>query len=93
MPEDAMLAVLTHHERYDGKGYPQGLKKEIGLFGRIISVADVYDALVSDRPYRRAFLPSEAMEYIMSGRKRVRSEGGLGIHREVAPFPMRPAWN
>jgi putative nucleotidyltransferase with HDIG domain len=46
-------AVLQHHERYDGKGYPDGLAgKEISLGGRIMAVADVYDALVSDRPYR-----------------------------------------
>jgi HD-GYP domain-containing protein (c-di-GMP phosphodiesterase class II) len=90
MPEDAMLAVLTHHERYDGKGYPQGLKKEeIGLFGRIISVADVYDALVSDRPYRRAFLPSEAMEYIMSGYANAFDPKVVSAFiRRVAPFPI-----
>ena len=46
-------AVLQHHERYDGKGYPDGLAgEEISLGGRIMAVADVYDSLVSDRPYR-----------------------------------------
>jgi putative nucleotidyltransferase with HDIG domain len=46
-------AVLQHHERYDGKGYPNGLAgEEISLAGRIMAVADVYDSLVSDRPYR-----------------------------------------
>jgi putative nucleotidyltransferase with HDIG domain len=45
--------VLHHHERYDGKGYPNGLAgEEISLIGRIMAVADVYDSLVSDRPYR-----------------------------------------
>jgi len=58
--------VLTHHEKYDGTGYPSGLSGEdIPLFGRIISVADVYDALTSVRPYRKPSPPSEAIEYIM----------------------------
>jgi putative nucleotidyltransferase with HDIG domain len=58
--------VLTHHEKYNGTGYPQGLSgAEIPLFGRIISVADVYDALTSVRPYRKPSPPSEAIEYIM----------------------------
>lgn len=63
---DICAGVLTHHEKYDGTGYPQGLAgEEIPLFGRIISVADVYDALTSVRPYRKPSPPSEAIEYIM----------------------------
>jgi HD-GYP domain-containing protein (c-di-GMP phosphodiesterase class II) len=52
-----MLAeyALTHHERWDGKGYPNGLKEnEIPLFSRIISVCDSYEAMTADRPYRKA---------------------------------------
>lgn len=68
IPEDSKIAVLTHHEQFSGNGYPSGLAdNEIHIFGRVICVADVYDALVSDRPYRRAMLPSDAIEYIMSG--------------------------
>ena len=49
------LYALTHHERYDGKGYPKGLSKDdIPLFSRIISVADAYEAMTADRPYRKA---------------------------------------
>lgn len=60
--------ILQHHEKYDGTGYPKGIKgKQISLFGRIIAIADVYDALTSDRPYRKALTPWEAMEYIMGG--------------------------
>jgi len=52
---DAAEIVLTHHERYDGSGYPQGLRKqEILLPARIFAVADSFDAITSDRPYRRA---------------------------------------
>jgi len=47
--------ALTHHERWDGKGYPKGLKEdEIPLYSRIISIADAYEAMTSDRPYRKA---------------------------------------
>ena len=66
MPNSCYMGVLDHHEKYDGGGYPNNLKGDnISLYGRIIAVADVYDALTSDRPYRKALLPSDAMEYIM----------------------------
>lgn len=59
--------AFQHHERYDGKGYPQGLKGENILeFARIVSIADVYDALSSDRPYRKRYLPHEIYEYLMA---------------------------
>ncbi len=52
----AATIALTHHERIDGKGYPQGLSGEdIPLVGRIAAIADVFDALSTDRVYRRAF--------------------------------------
>ena len=57
--EDVLPGVLHHHERWDGKGYPTGAAGEqISLFGRILAVADVFDALSSDRAYRKA-LPRE----------------------------------
>ncbi len=60
------VGVLQHHERYDGSGYPRGLKgNEITIFGRILAVADTYDAMTSDRAYRNAFSPSETVEYLM----------------------------
>ena len=64
---DLMEGVLSHHEKYDGSGYPHGLKgKQIPLFSRIISVADVYDALTSIRPYRKPINPpSLVIEMIM----------------------------
>ncbi|MBC8059234.1 MAG: HD-GYP domain-containing protein [Clostridiaceae bacterium] len=84
------LGILEHHERFDGTGYPkQTSGKDIGLFARIIAVADVYDALTSDRPYKKRVIPSDAMEYIMGG-------GGtffdIDVVREfskiVAPYPV-----
>jgi HD-GYP domain-containing protein (c-di-GMP phosphodiesterase class II) len=58
--------VLQHHERYDGTGYPRGLKRdEILLEARILSVADIYEALTSDRPYRQATSHEQAMSHII----------------------------
>jgi putative two-component system response regulator len=61
--------ALTHHERYDGTGYPRGLAGEaIPVTGRITAVADVFDALVCDRPYRRALTLEEAVKIMLRGR-------------------------
>lgn len=66
LPLESIIAVLTHHERYDGTGYPLGLPHtKQTLEGKIIAICDNYDAMTSDRPYRKAFSPSEAMEHIM----------------------------
>ncbi|WP_415717491.1 response regulator [Maridesulfovibrio sp.] len=63
--EDIIPAVLHHHERMNGKGYPHGLiGEEIPLWARIISTADVYDALTTDRPYKKAFTHNHTMEFI-----------------------------
>ena len=67
-PEIAKI-VRHHHERWDGKGYPDGLKDgEIPLEVRILSVCDVFDALTSDRPYRRAYPLEEALKIMEEGR-------------------------
>jgi putative two-component system response regulator len=64
--QNAKLAAGHHHEKWDGTGYPRGLKgDEISLQGRIMAVADVYDALVSDRPYKKAFSDDEAANIII----------------------------
>jgi putative two-component system response regulator len=56
-----------HHERWDGKGYPRGLRgEEIPLSARVFAVVDVWDALLSDRPYRKAWSASSARQYISS---------------------------
>jgi HD-GYP domain-containing protein (c-di-GMP phosphodiesterase class II) len=60
-----MPILLYHHERYDGSGYPFGLAGDkIPLEARIFAVVDAYDALTSDRPYRRATSPQEALAEI-----------------------------
>ncbi|MCL6559213.1 MAG: HD domain-containing protein [Firmicutes bacterium] len=65
--EVVRLAILYHHERWDGKGYPEGLKgKDIPLEARIIAVADAYDAMTTDRPYRKALTGEEAAREILS---------------------------
>ena len=57
--------ALGHHEKFDGTGYPSGLKgKEIPLEARIVAVADVFDALTSERPYKKAWTNQAAIDYI-----------------------------
>jgi putative nucleotidyltransferase with HDIG domain len=61
-------AVRHHHERYDGSGYPEGLRgDEIPLFSRIILVAETYEAMTHHRPYRRALAPEEATRRLQEG--------------------------
>lgn len=59
----------THHEKFDGSGYPRGLAGEdIPLFGRIVAVADVFDALTSERPYKKAWTVDEARHLLVEGK-------------------------
>jgi len=65
----AKIFALTHHEKWDGTGYPDGLNgHNIPLQGRIMAIADVYDALVSERPYKKAFTREEAIKIIIDGK-------------------------
>lgn len=60
---EAAETVLAHHERFDGGGYPYGLRgQQIPLSARIVAVADAYDAMISARPYRLAFTHDDAMQ-------------------------------
>jgi putative two-component system response regulator len=64
----AKLIALTHHERWDGSGYPHGLKGEkIPIYGRIATIADVFDALTSKRPYKEAWTVEDSLEEIKHG--------------------------
>lgn len=80
--ENSFLSVAaeiayTHQERWDGSGYPQGLKgEEIPLSGRIMAIADVYDALRSERPYKNACGHQESIEYL-------RKNGGILFDPEI----------
>ncbi|HXG42137.1 MAG TPA: HD-GYP domain-containing protein [Dehalococcoidia bacterium] len=59
-------AVLHHHERYDGRGYPHGLRRdEIPLAARVLAVTDAFDAMTTDRPYRRAMPPEQAVRELV----------------------------
>ena len=59
------IIALGHHEKFDGSGYPNGLHGEdIPLVARIVAVADVFDALVSERPYKHAWPLDEGVEYL-----------------------------
>ena len=61
--------IRQHHERYDGEGYPDGLAGQaISLAARIVAVADVWDALTSDRAYRPAWPPDRALQHLETGR-------------------------
>jgi response regulator RpfG family c-di-GMP phosphodiesterase len=63
--EPVLPIILNHHERFDGKGYPEGLKgEEIPLGARIIAVVDAFSAMISDRPYRPRLKPLEALKEI-----------------------------
>ena len=66
--EHARIFAATHHEKWDGTGYPLGLSGEaIPLQGRLMAIADVYDALISARPYKAPFTHQEAVEIILAG--------------------------
>ena len=69
MLQRELPALVEHHERMDGKGYPNGLvDEEISIVGRIVAVADIFDALTSDRPYRKALSTEEALDILNSNR-------------------------
>jgi len=90
LPDISTRAVLEHHERFDGTGYPYNKKGvEISQCGSIIAISDVYDALTSDRPYRSALSPSEGMEYIIAGCDTLFNSNDVHCFiRKVAPYPV-----
>lgn len=76
----AHSVALTHHEKWDGSGYPRGLAGEaIPLEGRLTALADVYDALTSERPYKRAWTSEEAFELI-------RRQSGIHFDPKLTPL-------
>lgn len=81
--------IYQHHERINGKGYPQGLlEDDIHHFAKITAVADVYDALVACRPYRNAFLPHQAIELLCSKTNEFDVEVIRSFINHVAAYPV-----
>ena len=75
-----------HHERWDGGGYPRGLRgEEIPLAARIFSVVDVWDALTTDRPYREAWTQQETLEYILRESERFFDPSIVDVFSQIAP--------
>ncbi len=78
--EAARVIALHHHEKWDGNGYPEGLKgKQISIEGRICAVADVFDALLSERPYKKAWSVEKALTLI-------EEEAGKHFDPQLAPL-------
>lgn len=81
--------ALQHHERLDGSGYPRQLKEDqIHLYGQIVGIADVYDALTTNRVYRKAFLPHEALEMLFTTTGQFDSELIRKFRDNVAIYPL-----
>ena len=69
IPKPVLECVLYHHEQPDGEGYPEGLKgDEIPFTARIVRVADVFEAMTTDQPYRKAFSTEEVLAKLVAGR-------------------------
>ena len=84
---DSLDIPYSHHEKWDGTGYPQGLKGEgIPLAARIFAIVDVWDALISDRPYRQAWSKPDAMQYI-------REQSGKHFDPQVTDIFLREFGN
>ncbi|MGE5386593.1 MAG: HD-GYP domain-containing protein, partial [Betaproteobacteria bacterium] len=63
--------AFSHHEKFDGSGYPRALVGEnIPILGRVVAVADVFDALTSERPYKKAWSMEDARQHLLAGRGR-----------------------
>jgi HD-GYP domain-containing protein (c-di-GMP phosphodiesterase class II) len=86
----SLAIVLNHHERYDGSGYPRGLKgDEISDMAGICALSDVYNALTVERVYRKAFPPNEAYEMIMAyGNRSVKYDLVKLFSKCVYPYPV-----
>ncbi|MFC4768115.1 HD-GYP domain-containing protein [Effusibacillus consociatus] len=81
--------ALQHHERIDGSGYPRGLKgHEIHQYGKIVGLADIYDALISARSYRKAFLPHEALDIIFASSDKFDLELMTKFRDHIVIYPV-----
>jgi putative two-component system response regulator len=82
----AKIFAGTHHEKWDGSGYPRGLKKyNIPLQGRLMAIADVYDALIAVRPYKQPLTTEEAERIILEGREKHFDPVLTDLFKELSP--------
>lgn len=90
IPVTSYVGILQHHERFDGKGYPDRKKGEnISQFGRIICICDAYDNVITEKPNKKAAIPSEAIEYIMANNGQIFDPKIVKVFlRRVAPYPL-----
>lgn len=90
IPLVAAHCAYQHHERLDGNGYPRGLVgDDIHYYSRIVAIADVYDAITSNRVYRRAMLPNEGLEVLYAGAETLFEKGMIEAFRKsIAVYPV-----
>jgi HD-GYP domain-containing protein (c-di-GMP phosphodiesterase class II) len=90
IPVTTYVGILQHHERFDGTGYPDGKKGEdISKFARIICLCDAYDNLIAERPNKKAYIPSDAIEYIMANNGQIFDPKLVKTFlKKVAPYPL-----
>jgi HD-GYP domain-containing protein (c-di-GMP phosphodiesterase class II) len=87
--DDIMKGVLQHHEKMNGKGYPMGVTGEsISKFAKILSVADIYDALVTERPYKKGFPKREALEMIFGMSTDLDNKAISSFMNSIIIFPV-----
>ena len=88
-PMSIMCGVLQHHEKMNGTGYPMGVTGDkIGKYARIIAVADVYDALVTERPYKKGFAKRDAIEMIMAMTQELDLKAMTSFLKSVILYPV-----
>lgn len=89
LSEDIKLGVLQHHEKINGSGYPMGVEENrIAWFAKIISIADIYDALVTERPYKAGFSPRDAVEMLMAMTYELDLTAMKGFLESVILYPV-----
>lgn len=89
LSDEILMGVLQHHEKINGKGYPMKVSGEqICSYAKILSVVDIYDALVTERPYKKAFSQRDAMEMIMSMTEELDINAMKSFFNSVILYPV-----
>ena len=87
--ESVLDVVLHHHERFDGSGYPHGLQGDaIGLMARMGAITDVYDAITSNRPYKKAWGPAESLQRMLSWKGHFDDSVFKAFIRSIGIYPV-----